>query len=69
LDLDADRNRVVFVGDSPNDASMFGPFRFFVSVAKLRDFAGRPPAEPAFVAPGRSTSGFCEVAGRLLAGR
>ena len=42
VDLDADRERYVFVGDSPNDAPMFGFFPNAVGVANVRDFADDP---------------------------
>ena len=38
IDLDADRERFVFVGDSPNDAPMFGYFPHSVGVANVGDF-------------------------------
>ena len=41
LDLDAERERFVFCGDSPNDAPMFGFFPNACGVANVRDFAGR----------------------------
>src|SRR5260221_9434632 len=41
IDLDADRERFVFVGDSPNDAPMFRFFPYAVGVANVRRFADR----------------------------
>lgn len=69
IDLDAAKDRFVFCGDSPNDAPMFGFFPLACGVANVRDFAGRLPAEPAFVAPSRGAEGFVEIAERILAGR
>jgi len=69
LDLDAVREEVVFVGDSPNDAPMFAYFPHAVGVANVRDFAGRLDAEPAFVSPARAGAGFAEVAIALIAAR
>ena len=40
IDLDADKDRFVFVGDSPNDAPMFEYFPHSVGVANIRDFDG-----------------------------
>lgn len=69
IDVDAERDAVVFCGDSPNDAPMFAHFPNACGVANVRDFAGRMAAEPAFVAPSRGGAGFVEIAERLLAAR
>lgn len=69
VDLDADKAAYVFVGDSPNDAPMFGFFPNSCGVANVRDFAGRIEAEPAFVASRRGGAGFVEIADMLLAHR
>jgi HAD superfamily hydrolase (TIGR01484 family) len=69
IDLDTDRDRFVFAGDSPNDAPMFGFFPHSVGVANVRDFAGRLESEPAYVTQGRAGTGFVELADWLLAAR
>jgi len=69
LDLDHARERAVFVGDSPNDAPMFGFFPHSCGVANVLRFAGELEAEPAYVAAERGGRGFVEVARRLLAAR
>lgn len=69
LDVDAHRDRIVFVGDSPNDAPMFGFFPNACGVANVLEFRGRIEAEPAYVARARGGHGFVEVAERLLAAR
>ncbi|WP_237480677.1 HAD-IIB family hydrolase [Lichenibacterium dinghuense] len=69
LDVDRDRDRIIFVGDSPNDAPMFGFFPNACGVAGVRDFAGRIDAEPAYVTRGGGGRGFVEIAKRLLAAR
>lgn len=68
-DIDRERGDIVFAGDSPNDAPMFGFFPNAVGVANVRDFAGRLPAEPAWVTPGRGATGFLELAEALLVAR
>jgi HAD superfamily hydrolase (TIGR01484 family) len=65
----ADRNRIVFVGDSPNDAPMFGFFPNAVGVANVNDFANRIPALPSFVTPSRAAHGFAELTEHLLRAR
>ncbi|MEK7244592.1 MAG: HAD-IIB family hydrolase [Pseudomonadota bacterium] len=68
-ELDAVKNTVVFVGDSPNDEPMFRFFPFAVGVANVRDFAARLKARPAFVARARAGAGFAEVADAVLAAK
>jgi hydroxymethylpyrimidine pyrophosphatase-like HAD family hydrolase len=65
LDLDAERERCVFVGDSPNDAPMFAFFPNAVGVANVVDFRDRLDALPEWVTPSRCAAGFAELA-RLL---
>jgi HAD superfamily hydrolase (TIGR01484 family) len=69
LDLDAAKDRIVFVGDSPNDGPMFGFFPNSCGVANIRDFADDAAHLPAFVAGGRGGDGFVEIADRILAAR
>ncbi len=69
LDIGAAAEQVLFVGDSPNDAPLFGFFRHSVGVANVRDFAGRLAAEPAWVTEARGGAGFAELTERLLAAR
>ncbi len=68
-DLERIKDRVVYVGDSPNDAPMFGYFPNAVGVANVLDFMGRIAAEPAYVARRRGGDGFAEIADYLLAAR
>lgn len=69
LDIDAQSDRVVFVGDSPNDAPMFGFFPNACGVANVLAFRGRIDAEPAYVASREGGHGFVEIAGRILEAR
>lgn len=69
IDLDADKERFVFVGDSPNDAPMFAYFPHSVGVANIGDFEGALGAEPAYVCNERCGQGFVELADALLADR
>ena len=66
IDLDAGRERFVFVGDSPNDAPMFEFFPNSVGVANIREFADRIPMLPAYVTACGGGEGFAEVADFLL---
>jgi HAD superfamily hydrolase (TIGR01484 family) len=69
LDLDATRDRIVFVGDSPNDAPMFAHFPLTVGVANVREFLDRIATPPAFVTAAAGGEGFAELASTLLAAR
>ncbi len=69
IDLDAERDRFVFVGDSPNDAPMFDYFPHAVGVANVRNFAGRLASLPAYVTERESGAGFAEIVDFLLDGR
>ncbi|MEE9317586.1 MAG: HAD-IIB family hydrolase [Rhodospirillales bacterium] len=66
LNMDADKDAIVFVGDSPNDAPMFEYFPNAIGVANIADFEGRLPALPAFVTEAPGGAGFAEVAETLL---
>jgi hypothetical protein len=69
VDLDAERARFAFVGDSPNDASMFEFFPISIGVANVRRFAGRLEMAPKYVTERECGAGFAELADFLLAGR
>jgi HAD superfamily hydrolase (TIGR01484 family) len=69
LDLDEARDRIVFCGDSPNDAPMFGFFPYACGVANVRDFEDSMDATPAFIASKRGGEGFVEIAERILSAR
>ena len=69
VDLDARREDYVFVGDSPNDASMFDFFPNSVGVANVRRLADRIATPPKYVTLGEAGAGFAELADCLLAAR
>jgi HAD superfamily hydrolase (TIGR01484 family) len=69
VDADAERDSMLFVGDSPNDAPMFSYFPNSVGVANVRDFADRLSAEPAYVTRAPGALGFAELADALLSVR
>lgn len=68
LDLDADAaaETIVFVGDSPNDAPMFGFFPNAVGVANVLRFEDALSAAPRWVTSQPSARGFAELADLLL---
>jgi HAD superfamily hydrolase (TIGR01484 family) len=69
VDLGAERERYVYVGDAPNDAPMFAFFPHAVGVANLRRFLDRVPTPPAYITDGEAGEGFTQLADLLLAAR
>ena len=67
IDIDVERDRFVFAGDSPNDAPLFAFFPNAVGVANVREFADRIATLPAYVTHGEAGTGFAELADFLLA--
>ena len=68
-ELEGERHRWVYVGDSTNDQLMFGHFEMSVGVANVHDFAERLQTWPAYVTRAPRGQGFAEVAQALLAAR
>ncbi len=69
-DLDQEgKEKALFVGDSPNDAPMFGFFPNAVGVANVRDFDGLLEKEPAWVTKAPGGLGFRELSNFLLSAR
>ncbi|MBL0426442.1 HAD-IIB family hydrolase [Ramlibacter alkalitolerans] len=66
-ELDAERERWVYVGDSTNDVLMFEHFPHSVGVANIRRFEPELAFKPAYVTAGERGAGFAEVAQALLA--
>lgn len=66
FDLEAEKYRVVFCGDSPNDAPMFSYFPNSCGVANVADFVGQIACEPTWITAKKGGEGFVELAQRLL---
>ena len=66
VDLETQNTQYVFVGDSPNDAPMFGYFANAVGIANVRPFAERCEALPQWITMAPRGAGFCELAEALL---
>jgi len=66
-DLARDADACLYVGDSLNDAPMFGFFRHSVGVATVRDYADRLPSLPRWITKGAGGAGFVEMADALCA--
>ncbi|MDO9507487.1 MAG: HAD-IIB family hydrolase [Hydrogenophaga sp.] len=68
-DLDTELDRWVYVGDSTNDARMFGHFPHSVGVANVARFWAALSHHPRFVAQAERGAGFTEVADAVLSAR
>ncbi|MBW2509918.1 MAG: HAD family phosphatase [Deltaproteobacteria bacterium] len=69
IDLDAELDRWVFVGDSGNDAEAFAYFPNSVGVANVRGHLDRLSVPPRYVTDAERGDGFAELAEHLLDGR
>ena len=67
--LDDVIGQYAFVGDSANDAPMFGAFPVSVGVANVRRFLPRMAHHPAWVTQGSGGHGFAELVAHLLVSR
>ncbi len=65
----SDPSRWVFVGDAPNDVSMFEAFTLSVGVANIVRFSARLSTPPAYLTQAAYAEGFVELAEYLLAAR
>jgi hypothetical protein len=61
--------RAAFIGDSPNDASLFADIPVSVGVANVRDALDKIPVPPAYVCERTRGAGFVEFAYRLIEAR
>lgn len=65
-DLDAERDRWVYVGDSTNDQVMFEHFAHSVGVANIRRFEAQLTHPPRYITQGERGAGFAELAKHVL---
>ena len=69
IDLDSEKERWVFAGDSPNDQPMFAYFPNAVGVANVLEMADLIKTMQARVTPSAGSTGFAELANALLDAR
>jgi HAD superfamily hydrolase (TIGR01484 family) len=65
-DLEAVKDDVIFIGDSPNDVPMFQFFPHAVGVANILEFKGKIAHEPAWITRKEGGFGFAEMVDQLL---
>ena len=58
MELDEVSEQVVYAGDSPNDAPMFGYFPNSVGVANVLDFEDTIEHKPSWITEKRGGAGF-----------
>lgn len=66
IDLEKNHHQVLYAGDSPNDAPMFGFFPHSVGVANVRHFAGQMVHYPTWVTEKEGGDGFAELVDVLV---
>jgi len=66
LDLNAEKERFLYCGDSPNDEPMFQYFPHSAGVKNILRFADRMRSLPSFVASREGGEGFAEIVEVLL---
>jgi len=69
VNIEQSGDQILYVGDSVNDAPMFGFFRRTVGVSTVRKYLREIPVSPAWVTNGPGGAGFVEVAEAVLAAR
>jgi HAD superfamily hydrolase (TIGR01484 family) len=66
LDLDANKDRFLFCGDSPNDEPMFQYFPYSVGVKNVLRFADHMTHLPAFMTSQEGGEGFAEIVESII---
>lgn len=69
MSADVVHTRAAFIGDSPNDASLFAAIPMSVGVANVRASLGKIATPPAYVCDAECGAGFVEFATALIAAR
>ncbi len=69
LDLDAEKGRFAYCGDSPNDEPMFGYFPISVAVNNVLKFVDQMQTLPAYITSLEGGQGFAEFVGHILRDR
>ncbi len=69
IDQHSIQSKVIFVGDSPNDATMFGYFDFSIGVANVLDTLDILSERPTYITDRSAGDGFVEIAERILDAR
>jgi 3-deoxy-D-manno-octulosonate 8-phosphate phosphatase KdsC-like HAD superfamily phosphatase len=66
VDIDGNRETVLYVGDSTNDAPMIEFFRHTVGVSTVRHYLSELPLPPNWITSGPGGTGFVEAAEAVI---
>jgi len=69
IDIEAERDDILYSGDSTNDAPMFAFFRHTVGVSTVRRYLAEIPTPPEWITRGPGGDGFVEAAEAVLAAK
>ncbi|MBN1574310.1 MAG: HAD family phosphatase [Deltaproteobacteria bacterium] len=69
INLDQNKDRFIFIGDSPNDEPMFRYFPNSVGVSNITDFLDDIKNPPAYIADSPGGEGFAEVADIIMSNK
>ncbi|ACB95837.1 HAD-IIB family hydrolase [Beijerinckia indica] len=69
VNIDEERDAILYSGDSTNDAPMFGFFRHTIGMSTVRHYLDEIPTLPAWITAGPGGEGFVEIADALLVAR
>jgi HAD superfamily hydrolase (TIGR01484 family) len=69
IDVDRQNDEVLYIGDSTNDAPMFGYFRHTVGVSTVVRYLADIPTPPAWITEGPGGTGFVQMANAVIASR
>ncbi len=69
LDLEQNKKKFIFCGDSPNDEPMFQYFPYAVGVKNVLNFADQLQYPPAYMASLNGGEGFAEIVDHVLRNR
>jgi hydroxymethylpyrimidine pyrophosphatase-like HAD family hydrolase len=68
VNIDVERDAILYCGDSTNDAPMFGFFQHTVGVSSVRRYLDIP-IPPNWITKGPGGDGFVEAADAVIAGK
>jgi HAD superfamily hydrolase (TIGR01484 family) len=66
VDIDTDRDAVLYTGDSTNDAPMFSFFKHTIGVSTVEQYLPQLPVPPAWITAGPGGKGFVEAADAVI---
>lgn len=69
VDINRDRESILYSGDSTNDAPMFEFFKHTVGVSTVRQYLDQIPVPPRWITDGPGGAGFVEAAEAVISAR